>query len=298
MGRRPNKKNQPPHPRKSGDRQNTAPRATDSRSPLGEPLSVALVVPDRKSAAQTPVTVLSVCGLLLLAVILVFGQTVRHEFVNSDDDLYIYANPQLARGLTVDGITWAFTTADGYFWIPLTCLSYLLDFQLFGLQPWGYHLTNVLLHAASTLLLFLVLWRMTGDLWPSAFVAAVFAIHPLRAESVAWAAERKDVLGVLFFMLTLGAYVRYVRCPFSVVRYLTVMVVFALDLMAKPLAVTLPFLLLLLDYWPLGRMGPSGTGPFFPRWGGSCTAIPGATVQLSPQSVPVNYYLIRQFDRS
>ena len=112
------------------------------------------------------------------------------------------------------------------------------------------------MHAATAILLFLVLWRMTGDLWPSAFVAAVFAIHPLRVESVAWVAERKDVLSGLFFMLTLGAYVGYVRRPFSLVRYLTVVVLFALGLMAKPMLVTLPFVLLLLDYWPLGRMRP------------------------------------------
>src|SRR3972149_1467943 len=124
---------------------------------------------------------------------------------------------------------------------------------------------------------------MTGDLWPSAFVAAVFAVHPLRVESVAWVAERKDVLSGLFFMLTLWAYVGYVRHSFSTARYLTVMLFFALGLMAKPMLVTLPFVLLLLDYWPLGRMG-SEAGENN-RWGGSCTATPGATVQLSPQRI-------------
>ena len=131
----------------------------------------------------------------------------------------------------------------------------MLDCQLYGLHAGGHHLTNVLLHAATAILLFLVLRRMTGDLWPSAFVAAVFAIHPLRVESVAWVAERKDVLSGLFFMLTLGAYVGYVRRPFSLARYLTVVLLFALGLMAKPMLVTLPFVLLLLDYWPLGRIG-------------------------------------------
>jgi tetratricopeptide (TPR) repeat protein len=191
----------------------------------------------------------------LLAVALVFGQAVGHGFVNYDDHFYVYANPALTRGLTAEGITWAFTTVADNFWHPLTWLSYLLDFQLYGFLPWGYHLTNVLLHAANAVLLFLVRRRMTGRLGPSALVAALFAIHPLRVESVAWVAERKDVLSGLFFMLTLGAYVGYVRHRFSLVRYVAVLVLFTLGLMAKPVLVTMPFLLLLLDYWPLGRMG-------------------------------------------
>ena len=130
----------------------------------------------------------------------------------------------------------------------------MLDYQLYGLQPGGHHLTNVLLHAAVAGLLFLVLWRMTGDCWPAAFVAAVFAVHPLRVESVAWVAERKDVLCGLFFMLTLGAYWGYAQHPFSRARYALVLVLFALGLMAKPMLVSLPLVLLLLDYWPLGRM--------------------------------------------
>lgn len=196
----------------------------------------------------------AVCGFLLLAVAVVFGQTVWHGFVNYDDDIYVYENHSLERGLTADGLTWALTTVDGNFWHPLTWLSFLIDFQLYGMNPWGYHLTNVLLHAANTVLLFLVLWRMTGRLWPCAFVAALFGIHPLHVESVAWISERKDVLSGLFFMLTLLAYVGYVRHSFSLIRYLAVVLSFALGLMAKPALVTLPFVLLLLDYWPLGRM--------------------------------------------
>ena len=215
-----------------------------------------------------------VCGLLLLAVALVFGQTVRHPFVNYDDPLYVSDNPSLAHGLTAAGIGWAFTTTYANFWHPLTWLSLLLDFQLYGLEPWGYHLTNVLLHGTTTVLLFLILRRMTANLWPSAFVAAVFAVHPLHVESVAWAAQRKDVLSGLFWMLTIGAYLGYVCHPFSLVRYLIVVVVFAMGLLAKPMLVTLPCVLLLLDYWPLGRMAGCG---------GSCTAAPGATVLLSPQ---------------
>jgi protein O-mannosyl-transferase len=206
-----------------------------------------------EAGPQNPYTVLAVCGFLLLAIALVFGQTLQHKFINYDDDEYVYANPQVAPGLTAHGIAWAFTQTCVGHWHPLTCLSHMLDCQLYGLHPWGHHLSNVLLHAASTILLFLVLRRMTGDLWPSAFVAALFAIHPLHVESVAWVAERKDVLSGLFFMLTLWAYVGYVRHPFSLARYLSVVALFALGLMAKPMLVTLPCVLLLLDYWPLGR---------------------------------------------
>jgi protein O-mannosyl-transferase len=201
----------------------------------------------------------AVCGFLLLVVALIFGRTVGYDFVNYDDHDYVYNNPHLAHGLNAEEIRWAFTTDHCNNWHPLTWLSYFVDYQLCGPNPWGYHLTNVLLHAATVILLFLVLWRLTGDFWPSAFVAAVFAIHPLRAESVAWVSERKDVLSGLFFMLTLGAYMGYVRHPFSLLRYLAVVVLFALGLMAKPMLVTLPFVLLLLDYWPLGRMALPAT---------------------------------------
>lgn len=199
-------------------------------------------------------TVPAISGFLLLAVLVVFGQTIRHEFVNFDDDSYVYANPQVSHGLTVSGAVWAFTQSYRSNWIPLTWISLMVDGNLYGLHAGGYHLTNVLLHAATAILLFLVLRRMTGCLWPSAFVAALFAVHPLRAESVAWVTERKDVLSGLFFMLTLWAYVGYVRHRFSLARYALVIVLFALGLMAKPMLVTLPFVLLLLDYWPLRRM--------------------------------------------
>ena len=137
---------------------------------------------------------LAVCGPLLLAVGLVFGQTVRHQFVNLDDGEYVSENPHFSRGATGDGLLWPLTQRHHHNWCPLTWWSYMLDYQLCGLKPWGYHLTNVLLHAANAVLLFLVLRRMTGRLWPSALAAALFAVHPLRAESVAWVAERKDVL--------------------------------------------------------------------------------------------------------
>ena len=206
------------------------------------------------SSSTTRRTVFAVCCLLALAVAAVFGQTVRHEFINYDDNVYVYDNPQVAHGLTAAAVAWSFTSFHASNWHPLTWLSHATDCQLYGThQPGLHHLTNVVLHAAVAISLFLVLWQMTGNLWASAFVAAVFAVHPLRAESVAWVAERKDLLSGLFFMLTLGAYLRYVRRPFSWARYLLVIAMFALGLMAKPMLVTLPFVLLLLDYWPLGR---------------------------------------------
>ncbi|MGA2787095.1 MAG: tetratricopeptide repeat protein [Verrucomicrobiota bacterium] len=210
--------------------------------------------------------------LLALMVFAVFGRTVRHEFVNLDDDTYVYQNPVIIKGLTFQGVSHVFTRQMCDFYHPLTMLSLMLDHQVYGLNPGGYHLTNVLLHATTTILLFLVLRRMMGHragksvgtgaapgdtLWPCAFVAAVFATHPLRVESVAWVTERKDMLSGLFFVLTLGAYVRYARTPFSLVRYLAVIFLFALGLLSKPSLVTLPFLLLLLDYWPLVRMQPA-----------------------------------------
>ncbi len=169
-------------------------------------------------------------------------------------------NWHVRRGLTGEGTAWAITTYHACNWHPLTWLSHMLDCQLYGLKPGGHHLTNVLLHAAAAILLFLALRRMTGALWPSAWVAAVFAIHPLRVESVAWVAERKDVLSGLFFMLTLWFYARYAERPASWGRYLLVVASFALGLTAKPMLVTLPFVLLLLDYWPLGRLGPRRGG--------------------------------------
>ena len=202
----------------------------------------------------------AVCGFLLLAVGLVFGQTVHYKFTGYDDGGFVYENPHVTAGLTRSGLWWALTDGPYGDWYPLTSVSHMLDCQLYGLEPAGHHLTNVLLHAASSVLLFLVLLRMTGALWPSAWVAAVFAVHPLHVESVAWIAERRDVLSGLFFMLTLGAYALYTERP-SLARYLAVAGCFALGLMAKPMLVTVPFLLLLLDYWPLDRFRPSSGRP-------------------------------------
>jgi len=183
---------------------------------------------------------------------LVFGETLRHPFINLDDPEYVFENPKIITGLTSSGVLWAFTHFHGGNWHPLTSISHMLDCQFFGLQAGWHHFTNVLLHTVAVVLLFLVFREMTGALWRSAFLAAVFAIHPLRVESVAWIAERKDVLSGVFFMLTLGAYVRYVR-EASSIRYLFVMLLFALGLMTKPMLVTVPFVFLLLDYWPLDR---------------------------------------------
>src|SRR5437870_10677612 len=196
-----------------------------------------------------------VCILLAGIVWIAFGQTLHHDFVNYADGPYVYDNPSIISGLTPGNIQWAFTHVHAANWHPLTTISHMLDCQLYGLQPWGHHLTNILLHAAAAILLFLALWRLTDNIWPSAFVAALFAIHPAHVESVAWVAERKDVLSAVFFILTLWAYARYARSDrFSWRRYTTVLVLFALGLMCKPTLVTLPFVLLLLDCWPLGRV--------------------------------------------
>jgi hypothetical protein len=182
-----------------------------------------------------------------------------HDFVGYDDDIYIVHNPHLRGGLTLPALRWAFTTRYETNWIPLTWISYLIDDELFELAPAGVLLTNVLLHSLSALILFGTLVRLTGSTWKSAFVAAVFALHPLHVESVAWASERKDVLSGLFWMLSLWAYSRFAERPGSLARYLLVFGSLALGLLAKPMLVTLPFVLLLLDFWPLRRLAPAGS---------------------------------------
>ena len=194
------------------------------------------------------------CLALIAANLIVYASVWHHDFVNYDDDQYVSTNTVVLRGLTWHSASWAFTTGYAVNWHPLTWLSHMLDVQLYGLDPGPHHLTNLLFHIANTLLLFGLLRRMTGALGGSAFVAGLFAVHPLHVESVAWVAERKDVLSTLFWMLTLWAYVEYVRRP-GLRRYWAVLLFFALGLMAKPMLVTLPFVLLLLDFWPLGRMG-------------------------------------------
>jgi tetratricopeptide (TPR) repeat protein len=220
-----------------------------SESTKGQPLLNGKTPPQLTPRWRVP----AICLVLAAITFAVFGQTLHHEFIDFDDQEYVYENPVVARGLTFQGLFWAFSFHSSN-WHPLTWLSHMLDCQFYGLNPGGHHLTNVLLHSATVILLFLVLRQMTGALWRSAFVAAVFAIHPLRVESVAWVAERKDVLSGLFFMLTIGAYLRFARHPWSPARYGLVVLLFALGLMCKPMLVTLPLVLLLLDYWPLQRM--------------------------------------------
>jgi tetratricopeptide (TPR) repeat protein len=251
-------------------------------------------------------------GLLTLAV---FGLTVRYSFLDYDDDAYVLANPHVLTGLTWQNVGWAFGSTHASNWHPLTWLSHALDCQLYGRWAGGHHLTNVLFHLTNTLLLFGLLQRMTGALWRSAFVAGLFAVHPLHVESVAWIAERKDVLSAFFFLLTLWAYVRYVERsevggrrsegtgPWSVVRgpwsfcrlpssvfYLLSVGCFTLGLMSKPMVVTLPFLLLLLDYWPLRRFPFSARRPEIPRSRGkgrmSRVPVPASTLNPRPSTLP------------
>ena len=190
--------------------------------------------------------------LLLVVVFAVYVQVRTYSFVSFDDPIYVTENPQVRAGLTWDGVAQAFATFRDSNWFPLTWLSHMLDYQLFGLDSGWHHLTNVCLHALSTVLLFAVLQRMTAARWRSALVAVVFALHPLHVESVAWVAERKDVLSALFWMLTLWAYAAYTSHP-GRVRYILALFMFCLGLMAKPMLVTLPVVLILLDLWPLRR---------------------------------------------
>src|SRR6266446_7410389 len=199
------------------------------------------------------VTVSGIAIFLFAITWVVFGQTVHHQFINYDDPLYVYDNAHVRAGLSWHGIAWAFTHVHSQNWHPLTTMSHMLDCQLFGVNPGAHHLVNVFFHSIAAVLLFILLAQITNSIWAGAFVAAVFAIHPLRVESVAWIAERKDVLSGVFFMLTLLAYFRWTRKQ-TVGRYLVVVFVFACGLMSKPMLVTLPFVLLLLDYWPLDRI--------------------------------------------
>jgi protein O-mannosyl-transferase len=196
---------------------------------------------------------LFICLALTVATLMVYWPVGSHEFINYDDAQYVTDNSHVTTGLTRDNIVWAFTATHEANWHPLTWLSHMADCELYGLNPTGHHLTSLFLHLLNALLLFLLLTRMTGALWRSAFVAALFALHPLHVESVAWVAERKDVLSALFWMLTLLAYTGYVARP-ARWKYLLALCAFAFGLMAKPMLVTLPFVLLLLDYWPLGRI--------------------------------------------
>jgi len=233
------------------------------------------------------------CVFLAATTWLVFGQTVRFPFVDFDDPDYVYLNPHINGGLTARGLVWAFTHVPAPDWYPLTTISHMVDSQLYGLNAGGHHFTNVLLHGVTVILLFLVLRAMTGMTWRSAFVAVLFAIHPLRVESVAWVIERKDVLSGLFFMLTIGAYLRYARRR-SIARYVIVAILFACGLMSKPMLVVTPLVLLLLDYWPLREFSQQLSIqrlilekiPLFALSAGSCfatlTGQTGKVVDMEP----------------
>jgi len=189
----------------------------------------------------------------MVATFCVYSQIQDHEFINLDDHVLITESSLVQAGLTNENIIRIFTTTHVGGWAPINSISYMLDYQLYGLNPTGFLLTNLFFHIANSLLLFLVLFRMTGAIWQSAFVAAMFAFHPLNVESVAWAAERKNVLSTLFWLMTMWAYIHYAEKP-TVKRYGLVFLFFTLGLMSKPMLVTLPFVLLLLDYWPLRRL--------------------------------------------
>jgi len=192
--------------------------------------------------------------LFLIAIILsVYIQTKNFEFINLDDPLYVTENPYVKQGLTQKSIITAFTTTTGSFWIPITVLSLMTDYEIYDMNARGYHLTNVFFHILNTLLLFFAFKQLTGSFFRSGFAASFFAVHPMFVESVVWISERKDVLSMFFFLLTIISYNRYIRQK-SWGKYIYVFLLFALGLMAKPMLVTLPFALLLLDYWPLNRL--------------------------------------------
>jgi Tfp pilus assembly protein PilF len=215
-------------------------------------------VPARGSSSAAPGTTSDIrlksliSLLLILVTFIAYSQIFGCKFVGYDDDPYVTDNPFVSRGLSLGSLTWAFTTFHSFNWHPLTWVSHMVDCQVYGLNPIGHHLTSLLLHILNALILFLVLSRMTGSVWKSGFVAALFAVHPLHVESVAWVAERKDVLSTFFWLITMYAYVLYAKRP-SAARYVPVAVAYGLGLMCKPMLVSLPLVLLLLDYWPLDR---------------------------------------------
>ncbi|CAN2041017.1 protein O-mannosyl-transferase [Candidatus Magnetomoraceae bacterium gMMP-15] len=207
---------------------------------------------------------LIICLLLILSTLVVYWQVTCHDFINYDDDLYVTENSNVQSGLSIDSIIWAFTTGHAGNWHPITWLSHMLDCELYGLNSMGHHWTNLQFHIINTILLFIVIRLMTGAVWKSAFIAALFALHPLHVESVAWVAERKDVLSTFFWFLSMIAYFYYIKNS-SKKNYLLLAVIFAMGLMAKPMLVTLPFILLLLDFWPLSRFQISTCKDLFYR---------------------------------
>jgi protein O-mannosyl-transferase len=241
-------------PRDSSSRVDFRIRMNSVPKPRTKPRAKPLVPPQRSPALTGARLDLLIYLALLLATFAVYAQVRNFDFVNYDDGDFITDNLNVRQGLTVQGLEWALTSGYEGNWVPLTWVSHMLDCQFFGLESGWHHLHNVLLHALAAVLLCMFLQRATGTRWRSALVAFLFALHPLHVQSVAWVAERKDVLSACFWFLTLWLYVRYAERP-GAGRYLTVALSFWLGLMAKPMMVTLPFVLLLLDYWPLARLG-------------------------------------------
>jgi len=217
------------------------------------PLTKAQVKGFEETDGANKTLKVAICIFLMVATFCIYSQIQDHEFINYDDNRLVTESSLVQAGLTNENIIRVFTTTHFGGWLPITSISYMLDYQLYGLNPKGFLLTNLFFHIANSLLLFLVLFRMTGAIWQSAFVAAMFALHPLNVESVAWAAERKNVLSTLFWLLTMWAYIHYAAKP-TIKSYGLVFLFFTLGLMSKSMLVTLPFALLLLDYWPLRRL--------------------------------------------
>ncbi|HEV8583045.1 MAG TPA: glycosyltransferase family 39 protein [Thermoanaerobaculia bacterium] len=234
---------------------------------------------------KTPRPLLLAAALALLTAV-AFLPVLENGFVNLDDGLYVTRNFWVRKGFTLGGLAWLWTANVANNWHPLTVLSHMLDCQLFGVTPAGHHLTSLLLHLANVLLLFEVLRRMTGAVWRSASASALFAVHPMHVESVAWVAERKDVLSALFWIAAMGAYQRYAVRP-SLGRYLLVALAMALGLLAKPMVVTLPLVLLLLDVWPLGRLR------FEPGWGGRLARLAAEKLPLLALSAAASFVTLR-----
>src|SRR5208282_4896002 len=233
-----------------------AKRRSNKTKPSEPPAQRVVSALTRKSDEQS---VLSASLFLAAITFFTYGRALFNGFVDYDDPVYITGNPHVRSGLNGDTIRWAFTTYTAGNWHPLTWISHAFDVQMFGLAPAGHHFASIIFHTLNVVLLFLLLWKATGSQGRSLVVAALFAVHPLNVECVAWAAERKSVLSTLLFLLALGAYGWYARKP-SVARYGSVVLLFALGLMAKPMVITLPFVLMLLDYWPLRRID-SWTSP-------------------------------------
>jgi tetratricopeptide (TPR) repeat protein len=237
----------------------------------------------KQTSAKLSVVLIYV--FLVLVVVAAYEPLRHNDFITYDDPVYVTQNPHITGGIGWQSIRWAFTNTHFYMWHPLTSLSHMLDCELFGLKPFGHHLTSLLIHIVNTLLLFWILKKTTGSLWPSAFAAAVFGLHPLQVESVVWAAERKTVISGLFWMLTIAAYIHYAARPCTG-RYLLVFFVFALCIMTKPVVVTLPFVLLLLDYWPLSRI-KDGSKVMEKRQSAAISYQPSSLRKLIIEKIPL-----------